>query len=230
MTFATKTRGIKTRSSTAPDPATGDGLNWCPDVAGGALSRFAESSFETRIFSGSRFGTATGAEALLKHRQRSTPVPGQHFSETSNFSRSTPRAPGPSGGPFAEAEPLCQLNKISRHTIAVPSPHELPPFAALPEMNTAWPEAQVPKATRHDGRYGALPRPRRHDSAALGDTHDRKAHSRLTGIGWAGKLAIAGRLTAGSSVNPDSRPPIPPLSLPRSRNPPECAVAPNASP
>ena len=169
------------------------------------MSRFAESSFETRIFSGSLCGTATEAEklhALIKHRQRSMPVHGQHSSEISNFSRSTPRAPGPSGGPFAEAEPLCQLNKISRHTIAVPSPHELPPFAALPEMNTAWPEAQVPKATRHDGRYGALPRPRRHDSAALGDTHDRKAQvvtHCVTGIGRAGKLAIAGSLTAGSS-------------------------------
>ena len=105
--------------------------------------------------------------------------------------------------------------KISRHTIEVPSPHELPPFAALPEMNTAWPEAQGPKgpraqgprskATRHDCRYRALPLPRRHDSAALGDTHDRKAQvvtHCVTGIGRAGKLAIAGSLTAGSSLNP----------------------------
>ena len=82
------------------------------------MSRFAESFFETRIFSGSLFGTATGSEklhALLEHR--STPVPGQHSSATSNFSRSTPRAPSPSGRPFAEAEPLCQLNKISQHTM-----------------------------------------------------------------------------------------------------------------
>jgi hypothetical protein len=69
-------KGIKTRSSTAPDPATGDGLNWCPDVAGGAVSRFAESFFETRIFSGSLFGTATGiaraAKTAIDARARTT--------------------------------------------------------------------------------------------------------------------------------------------------------------
>jgi hypothetical protein len=49
--------------------------------------------------------------------------------------------------------------KISRHTIEVPSPHELPPFAALPEMNTAWPEAQGPKGPRAQGPKGQGPRP-----------------------------------------------------------------------